>query len=107
MKPRRYPRRRDLSLLEEPVLEPPVEARDEAAASGEAASDTDAGGFPETILLEDGADEDFMAAMEEPLTLEQEARRRAFEDLFNSDVPFPLEELRPRSRSPRRSVCRA
>ncbi len=84
----------DSSPQEEPIFEPPVEVREQVAPADVAASETDAGGLPELILLEDGvADgEDFTAAMDEPVTREEEARRRAFEDLFNSDVPFPLEE---------------
>ena len=83
----------DSSLREEPVLEPLAEARDKVADSDGMASEIDAGGFPELVLLEDVVDgEEFMTAMDEPLTREQEARRQAFEDLFNSDVPFPLEK---------------
>jgi len=84
----------DSSLPEEPIFEPPVEAQEEEAPADVAASDTDAGELPELILLEDGvaAGEEFTAAMDEPMTREEEARRRAFEELFNSDVPFPLEE---------------
>ena len=83
----------DSSLREGLVLEPLVEAPEELAQTGVMASDTDAG-LPELILLDDAAadGEDSMTAMDEPLTPEQEARRQAFEDLFNSDVPFPLEE---------------
>ncbi len=84
----------DSSLREELVLEPLVEAPEELAQTGVVASGTDAAGLPELILLDDAAadDEDYMTVMDEPLTPEQEARRQAFEDLFNSDVPFPLEE---------------
>jgi CheY-like chemotaxis protein len=84
----------DSSLQAEPFLELLVEAQEEVAQADVAASDTDAGGLPELIFLEDFAadGEDCMTAADEPLTQEQEARRRAFEDLFNADVPFPLEE---------------
>jgi CheY-like chemotaxis protein len=49
---------------------------------------------PQEITLEDGAVEGevFPAATAEQLAQDEAARKQAFEDLFNSDVPFPLEE---------------
>jgi hypothetical protein len=58
-----------------------------------AAPYVDRGWASEVIILEDAADGDvFSSAPDVPLTPEEEAKRQAFEDLFNSDVPFPLED---------------
>jgi CheY-like chemotaxis protein len=79
----------DSSPLDVPAIEPLLEVR-EAAAPGDVAASSEAA---EAIVPEDAAanDEVALTATAEPLTQDEEARRLAFEELFNSDVPFPLE----------------
>jgi CheY-like chemotaxis protein len=65
----------------------------QAAAPDLAAPKVDSGWASEDIILEDAEDGNiFSSVPDAPLTPEEEAKRQAFEDLFNSDVPFPLED---------------